>query len=117
MISHFKDYLPLFEKAWSSQSSSLYTLANPARGQCSVTAIILQEYCGGSIKKTRINDAWHYYNWINGKRVDLTCSQFQLLPQYTDTPSSLEEAWSDTNQEQVEYLRQAIQKAKKEPTR
>ncbi|GAF11075.1 acetyltransferase, GNAT family [Bacillus sp. JCM 19046] len=93
-------------QAWSSQSSSKWTEANPARGQCGVTAIVVQELLGGDIYKTKLTDGWHYYNRIEQKRYDLSKSQFQIKLDYSDTPSSREEAWTDTTEQQYRSLKE-----------
>jgi hypothetical protein len=91
-------------KCWSKQSSSLWTENNPARGQCGVTAIVIQEQFGGEILKTNIDGQWHFYNVIDGVKYDLTVDQFDEPPTYSDIPSNREEAFADTNKEQHTYL-------------
>ncbi|NJM17614.1 MAG: hypothetical protein HC874_02830 [Richelia sp. SL_2_1] len=81
----------LLVECWSSETSTLYSKNNPARGQCDVTAIVIYEYFGGEILKTFINEQPHFYNRINGDRYDFTASQFQILPDYLDLPSTREE--------------------------
>lgn len=49
---------------------------NPAYGQCSVTALIVQDYLGGEIYRVRIGDGTHYFNKIDGQFFDLTSDQF-----------------------------------------
>ncbi|HEV2899718.1 MAG TPA: hypothetical protein VGX71_18140 [Pseudaminobacter sp.] len=46
----------LFEKlktAWSKESSGSWSAENPAKGQCSVTSLVVQDLFGGSILKTK----------------------------------------------------------------
>ena len=48
-------------------------------GHCAVTSLIVQDYFGGDIMFTHVkgNKKWtHFYNRINGKKVDLTHNQF-----------------------------------------
>ncbi len=66
----------LLKKSWSSESSTKWSQDNPARGQCGVTALVVQDLLGGEIKKTLLLDGWHFYNIIDGKRYDFTASQF-----------------------------------------
>ncbi|TWK82329.1 hypothetical protein CHCC20335_3372 [Bacillus paralicheniformis] len=63
---------------------------------------------GGEIKKTKLPDGWHFYNFINGKRYDLTLSQFKEDILYMDIPSNRDEAYSDTNEKQYKYLKQSV---------
>lgn len=90
--------------AWSPESSSLWTEDNPARGQCGVTALVVQDRFGGEIQKTPTGDGTHFYNHINGQRYDLTAEQFEERPEYLDLPSDREEAFADTNAEQYAAL-------------
>ncbi len=91
-------------KSWSIKSSSKYTNENPAKGQCSVTALVLQTIYGGAILKTSVNGAWHFYNRIEGEIYDLSLSQFEQPPQFDNIPSSREEAFNDTSEEQYGHL-------------
>ena len=76
--------------------------ANPAirslaaAGAC----LVLQDHFGGKILKTRVGPAWHFYNRIEGVRLDTTADQFAASVEYLDVPSSREEAFADTNQAQ-----------------
>ncbi|NGZ77695.1 YunG family protein [Saccharibacillus alkalitolerans] len=110
-INHEKILKALFE-AWSIESSSKWTVSNPASGQCGVTAIVIQEIFGGEIVRTKISDgAWHYYNEIHHRRYDFTESQFDVAPQYEDIRSTREEAFSDTNLDQYTYLIKSFKNA------
>ncbi|MFD2369802.1 hypothetical protein ACFSO0_07475 [Brevibacillus sp. GCM10020057] len=95
-------------KAWSLQSSSKWTPNNPARGQCGVTALVVNDLLGGEIVKTPLPDGVHFYNRISGQRYDFTESQFREPIVYEDQLSSREEAFRDTNAEQYNYLKHAV---------
>ena len=95
-------------RAWGLDTSSTWQAGNPALGQCSVTALVIQDCLGGEILKTDVNGAWHFYNEINGKRIDFTMSQFDRPITYDDLPSSRDEALTDCTQEQCEVLRQRM---------
>lgn len=94
----------LLRKFWSRESSSLWTAENPAQGQCSVTALVIQDCFGGEILKTLVDGKSHFYNEINGCKYDFTADQFQSLPNYSNDRCSREEAFFDTNQNQYSYL-------------
>ncbi|KAF3889876.1 MULTISPECIES: YunG family protein [Nostocales] len=104
----------ILKKCWSKKSSSLWSSENPSCGQCSVTALVVQEIFGGRILKTSICDRWHFYNEIQGIRYDLTDEQFQTPLNYEDIPSNAEEAFTDTSQEQYEYLRHQVKQKLKQ---
>ena len=95
-------------KSWSLQSSTKWSADNPAKGQCSVTALIVNDLLGGEIKKTKLPDGWHFYNYINGKRYDFTATQFREGIEYIDIPSNRVEAYVDTNEHQYSYLKQNV---------
>ena len=107
-----KDHFTQLEKAllnsWSFKSSSKWSADNPAKGQCGVTALVVNNLLGGKIKKTKLHAGWHFYNVIEGKRYDFTASQFKEHIVYMDIDSNREDAYSDTNNIQYNYLKQAI---------
>lgn len=88
----------------------LWTKDNPARGQCGVTALVIQDYFGGKILKTGVDNSWHFYNSLDGVSHNLTAEQFESLPEYFNLPASREEAFADTNSEQYTYLSKIFQK-------
>jgi hypothetical protein len=94
--------------AWSAETATTWSSANPARGQCSVTALVVQDLLGGSILKTKIGHDWHFYNSLDSQRIDLTESQFATPISYEDLPASRTEALSDTSVKQFEALRMAL---------
>ncbi len=91
--------------AWSKETSSLWSAENPALGQCSVTALLIQDLFGGSILKTATRDGMHFYNMIDGVRWDLTVSQFDYPIPFEDRPSNRDEAMADTSPRQYEALK------------
>mgnify|MGYP001796403523 CR=1 FL=1 len=113
----FKALLPT---AWSHHSSSKWTQENPAAGQCGVTALVVHDLFGGTIKKTLwhspAGDIWHFYNMINGARWDFTDSQFDDPLVYTDEQSNRDEALGDTNAAQYDHLTKAVARARNAPS-
>ena len=94
--------------SWSLASSTKWSSDNPAKGQCGVTALVVHDLFGGAIKKTKLADGWHFYNVINGKRLDFTHSQFKEDIEYMDIPSNRGEAYLDTNEKQYTYLKETV---------
>lgn len=72
----FSDLSKILLTVWSIESSSKWSPQNPANGQCGVTALVVNDFLGGEILKTKTPDGWHYYNKIDGIRCDFTESQF-----------------------------------------
>ncbi|MDJ1477363.1 hypothetical protein QBX67_19520 [Bacillus sp. LS15-K4] len=97
-------------RSWSIETSSKWTSGNPAKGQCGVTALIVQDIYGGEIKKTKTGDMWHLYNFIDGQRFDFTETQFNKKLNYMDVESNRKEAFADTNEKQYDILKEKIMK-------
>src|SRR5215208_7046889 len=98
----------VLHRSWSVETGSKWLLSNPARSQCSVTALIFQDVFGGDILKTNVDGAWHFYNRIGGRRWDLTMSQFEKPIGYDDLPSNRNEALTDTSWERYQILRTRV---------
>ncbi|HHT7235685.1 MULTISPECIES: hypothetical protein [Bacillus] len=105
-----KQLYEALRKSWSIETSSKWTSESPAKGQCGVTALIVQELCGGEIKKTKVGEVWHFYNIVDGKRYDFTWSQFHEKVNYMDIKSIREEAFADTNEIQYDILKEKVMK-------
>ncbi len=93
----------LLLQCWSSETSSLWSQDNPARGQCDITAIVINDFFGGEILKTFIDEQAHFYNRIDGVNYDLTASQFQVLPEYLDLLADREEIFNSNLQVRQQY--------------
>ena len=71
-------------RSWRSDTSSFpeeWSTANPMRGQCAVTALIVQDHFGGKLVRVTFAEGKltgsHYYNELdNGRHVDFTRMQF-----------------------------------------
>lgn len=109
-----QEFLNILYKCWSINSSSKWTLDNPSNGQCGVTSLVVNDFFGGDILKTKTPKGWHYYNRIGNKCFDFTQSQFLWKPIYLDILSNREEAFTDTNIEQYNYLNNRINQYVKE---
>ncbi|MDA1835158.1 hypothetical protein PDJ96_00300 [Bacillus cereus group sp. BY17LC] len=97
-------------RSWSIETSSKWTIENPAKGQCGVTALVVQDIYRGEIKKTKVREAWHFYNFIDGQRFDFTEVQFNEKLNYMDVESNREEAFADTNEKQYSMLKEKLMK-------
>ena len=104
MIDRKKLY-NIFKKCWSIESSTKWEEANPAKGQCQVTALVFHDYFGGIILKTNVNGEWHFYNRINNQVLDLTSVQFDTPIDYQDIEATAEEALIYCSREQYKYLK------------
>jgi hypothetical protein len=100
--------LPILRQCWSSETSGQWLLENPARGQCNVTSLVVQDLFGGEILKTEAPGGWHFYNRVDGARYDLTASQFAAPIPYADVASSRAEALAGTKVERYATLKARI---------
>ena len=66
--------------AWGPETSfdpAGWSTGNPAWGQCAVTALVVQDHCGGSILSGEVNGIPHYWNRLaTNEELDLTLGQF-----------------------------------------
>lgn len=77
--------------AWSADTSATtaWTDSNPSKGQCAVTACVVNDHLGGDILHTTAtlpsgDTVSHYFNLIDGRPVDLTSEQFPEHTQFTE---------------------------------
>ncbi len=95
----------ILKRCWSIKTSSKWERRNPSKGQCSATALLIQDVFGGKILKTRVNNQWHFYNRIEDQTVDLTSQQFSEPIHYENIESSAKEAKKYTSAKQYEHLK------------
>ncbi|WP_244642462.1 hypothetical protein [Phyllobacterium sp. 628] len=96
------------KSAWSTESSGSWSADNPAKGQCSVTSLVVQDLFGGSILKTKTHGGTHFYNVIDGVRWDLTVSQFDRPIPFEDRPAMREDAMADTSEQLYQALKRRL---------
>lgn len=75
------------EQSWCAESAYFsdrknWTKENSAMGQCTVTALIVYDFFGGKIVRGYSQEykLFHYWNLIDGNKIDLTYSQFINKP-------------------------------------
>lgn len=100
--------LSILLECWSVETSGQWLPENPARGQCNVTSLVVQDLFGGDILKTAAPGGWHFYNRVRQERYDLTASQFKTPVAYTDIESSREEALAGTKPERYAALKARV---------
>lgn len=103
------------DQTWSLETAVQWSVENPANGQCNVTAAVIHDLFGGEILRTRYPDFWHYYNRIDGQRMDLSDSQFtrpgarfQAPDPYDDAPCTRDDAMEGIPQREYDALRSAL---------
>lgn len=102
-------------EAWSLETAVQWTRENPALGQCNVTAAVIFDLFGGDILRTELPGVWHYYNRIDGSRVDFTDSQFSspgalfdAPARYEDEPTTRSAAMTGIPEREYEALKSAL---------
>jgi hypothetical protein len=69
-------------EAWSRETSAdptSWTHKNPALGQCAVTALVVQDYLGGTLRRGQVGSISHYWNVLPSREeIDLTRHQFPV---------------------------------------
>lgn len=103
------------QTAWSLETAAQWTRENPASGQCNVTAVVIHDLFGGEILRTRLPEVWHYYNRINGQRVDFTDRQFSAPgalfsapKRYDDAPTTRDAALEGIPDREYDTLRTTL---------
>jgi hypothetical protein len=107
---HAEPILRALREAWSGDSSTKWSASNPAAGQCSPTALVVQDRFDGELLKTRSGAGWHFYNQIRGVRYDFTAGQFENPPEYMDLPASREEVMADCTEIQYQTLSERFER-------
>lgn len=81
-------------QSWSNETTfchSEWSRQNPARGQCVVSCLVLQDYFGGELRRYQVIgdgiEERHYRNELEGGvLIDTTASQYDTSVQMTDLP-------------------------------
>lgn len=93
-----KDITEALEASWASDTafrSEDWSMENPARGQCVISSLIVQDYLGGELARcTAESDALqetHYFNLLpDGTVIDTTKNQYAHTVSLTPKPISFE---------------------------
>lgn len=85
------------QESWSQETSftpAEWSTQNPARGQCMVSTLVVQDYLGGDLRRYHIQgegfEETHYCNILpSGAVLDTTAAQYTKPVQLTITPIDL----------------------------
>jgi hypothetical protein len=85
------------KRTWESDmTSDLPPVRSAADRSCEISMLIFEIF-GGKILKTRYRGGWHFYNQINGKRIDFTKAETGKsfrLKRFEDIPSSPDDTYN-----------------------
>jgi hypothetical protein len=83
-----RDIEEAIRASWSVETCDptdveVWTPANPSRGQCAVTALVVHDLIGGQLLEAEVHypdgsrQGFHYWNRLAGVDIDLTRDQFE----------------------------------------
>ncbi len=75
---------------------------NQTNGQDGIISLLIHDVFGGEILKTHKEKDWHFYNRIDGERVDFTKSEKQKpvgVTKFEDIPSTPDETYDYIDKE------------------
>lgn len=105
------------KRSWALDFNPRWTPENPTVDQDSVTSLMIYDIFGGEILKTHKKKGWHFYNRIDGKRIDFTKSEMgksTLTNHFEDIPASPEEVCNYFETEDYLTLRRRFIRAYEE---
>ncbi len=93
-----RDYYDLLSDIWSAETCaprmrSEWSPDNKTKGQCSITAFLMQDIYGGKVLGVPLEDGnYHCFNVVDGCVFDLTSEQFgNLRLDYNNRPEQFRE--------------------------
>ena len=90
------------KRTWVLDNNPGLTPKNSLDGQDSVNSLLIHDIFGGDILKTRNKKGWHFYNRIDGERIDFTGSKMGKTVKdnfFEDIPSTPDETHNYFSQE------------------
>jgi hypothetical protein len=78
-------------RTWALDTNPGSVSVKPSDSQGSVTSQLIYDIFGGEILKTPEKKSWHFYNRIDGERIDITGSEKSELSRenhFEDLPSN-----------------------------
>jgi hypothetical protein len=90
------------KQTWRSVDSLGFTRGNQAYSKSGIISQLIYDIFGGEILKTHEKRGWHFYNRIDGERIDFTISEmskFSIYNNAEDILSSPEEVHNYFEQE------------------
>jgi len=106
-LNRREQLLSVLYQVWSNDSSSKWTPENPANGQCGVTGWSSMIYLVEKSSRRKLQVAGIFITELMDSAL-ISPNLFSDPIEYMDMASSREEAFSDTNVEQYNYLRQNV---------
>jgi hypothetical protein len=95
------------KRSCESDAISGWTLTAPADGEGSLTSLLIYDIFGGEMLKTHKRKGWHFYNRIDGERIDFTSLNMDKVAhnnRFEDIPSTPDETYNYFEQEEYSTL-------------
>jgi hypothetical protein len=99
-------------RRWCAATSidPTWSPANPALGQCAITALIVQEHLGGELARAVVGPISHYWNRLPNGDIDLTREQFaRFLPTRISVQRRERLLANSETRDRYELLRAAVE--------
>jgi hypothetical protein len=90
------------KRTWVLDNNPGLNRKNSVNGQDSVISTLIHDIFGGDILKTHNKKGWHFYNRIDGERVDFTRSEMDRTDSdnpFEDIPSTPDETFKYFSEE------------------
>ncbi|OIO25605.1 hypothetical protein COX85_03240 [Candidatus Micrarchaeota archaeon CG_4_10_14_0_2_um_filter_55_9] len=104
------------EESWSCETAfkpKKWDSKRPSSGQCGVTALLVNDFFGGSILKAEAEVGGekisHFYNELDGLSVDLTADQFPFGTRLTLLGYRSREELLECNAERYSLLKSRVE--------
>jgi hypothetical protein len=91
------------KRTWVSDNNPGLISKNSSDGKDSVNSLLIHDIFGGDILKTHNKKGWHFYNRVDGERVDFTGSEMGKTDKdnrFEDIPSSPDETFTYFSEEE-----------------
>ena len=114
LVSNLKTLRNKLDNCFSAETVTFYNKDIPSEGHCAVVSAIIYKTYGGILRSTYVNGIKHWFNEIDGLRIDLTGDQFGLDPVqikkdlYIDSIPRLWEDLNETTLEKVKIMEQKL---------
>jgi hypothetical protein len=79
----------------------------PTENKDSLTSVLIHDIFGGEILKTHRKNGWHFYNRIDGRRIDFTGTEKNnhfKKNSFEDIPATPDETYNQMDQEDYSSL-------------
>jgi hypothetical protein len=89
-------------RTWVSEENRGLIPDKPVKIEDTVISLLIYDIFGGEILKTNKKKGWHFYNRIEGERLDFTARKIKIFPEknhFEDIPSTPEEIFNLVSKE------------------